>query len=295
MRSGFGSWVLRHRGARIGLIAGLLPLPITGVLSAAIVVAVSIAKGWRVALVDCAAAMAVLAVVTLVAGGVWAQVAASGVTTWLAALVLGALTGIYGSLTLTLQAMIVIALLAMALFALVVGNPVAFWESALGEFARQMEEIGVQFTEPGALLELAPVMTGLVAASALISSMIALIFGAWWASGSGGPGFRNMFVNIRLGFVLGGIAVLAGIAATLLPGQIAGNALLVLGVGFVFQGLAVVHWLVGAKGLSWAYLLPVYLPFLMGPSITVMALFLLATVGFIDNWYGLRRADSNVR
>ena len=43
------------------------------------------------------------------------------------------------------------------------------------------------------------------------------------------------------------------------------------------------------------FLVPVYLPFLMGPSITVMALFLLATVGFIDNWYGLRRVDSSVR
>ena len=125
--------------------------------------------------------------------------------------------------------------------------------------------------------------------------MIALIIGAWWASGSGGPAFRDMFVQIRLGYVLGAVAVLAGVGTFFLPGETAGNALLVLGVGFVFQGLAVVHWLVSARGLPWVVLVPVYLPFFMGASISVMALFLLASVGFVDNWYNLRRAGSNVR
>ncbi|MFQ5635720.1 MAG: hypothetical protein ACE5G3_10385, partial [Gammaproteobacteria bacterium] len=63
------------------------------------------------------------------------------------------------------------------------------------------------------MLELAPMMTGMVAASIVMSSMVALIIGAWWAGGSGGPAFRNMFVSIRLGYILGGIAVLAGISA----------------------------------------------------------------------------------
>jgi len=295
MQSGFGRWVLQYRGARIGLIAGLLPLPITGILSAALVVAVAIAKGWRHALVDCGIAMVVLAVVTAIAGGLWTQMLVSGLSTWIAAIVLGALTGLYGSLTLALQALLVLGLVGMTVFVIATGNPVRFWEGVLGDFARQMGEVGVQFGEPEAILELAPVMTGLVGASVVTSSMLALIIGAWWASGSGGPPFREMFTRLRLGYVLGGVAVLASIAALLLPGELGGNALLVLGVGFVFQGLAVVHWLVAARGLPWMYLIPVYLPFFMGASITVMALFLLASVGFIDNWYGLRRAGVNDR
>lgn len=290
MRSGFGRWLLDHRGVRIGLIAGLLPLPLTGVLSAAIVVAVSIAKGWRAAAVDCVIAMLVLGAVTALAGGIWSQLAASGLSTWIAAIGFGVLTRAYGSLTLTLQALIVVVLIGMMGFVLAAADPILFWEEALTDFAAQMTELGVQFSEPDALLALAPMMSGLIAASAVTSCMLALIIGAWWASGSGGPGFREMFVNIRLGYILGGIAVVAGIAATLLPGHLAGNALLVLGVGFVFQGLAVVHWLVSARGLPWMVLIPVYLPFFMGASITVMALFLLAAVGFTDNWYGLRRA-----
>ena len=295
MQSGFGRWVLEHRGARIGLIAGLLPLPLTSVVSAALVVAVAIARGWRIAAVDCVIALLVLAAVTFIAGGLWSQFAASGVTTWAAALFVGALTGIYRSLTLTLQVLLVIGLLGLTAFVLVAGDPVAFWEPVLTDLMSQMGELGVQFSEPDALLQLAPMMSGLLAASAVTSSTLALLIGAWWAAGSGGPAFREMFVRIRLGYILGGIALLAGVAALFLPGGLAGNMLLVLGVGFVFQGLAVVHWVVAARGLPWMLLIPVYLPLFMGASITVMALFLLAAVGFVDNWYGLRRASADVR
>lgn len=295
MRSGFGSWLIRHRGARIGLIAGLLPLPPTSVFSAAIVVAVTIARGWREALVDCVIALVVLSVVTTIAGGAWEQVLPSALPTWILAVWLGSLTGVYGSLALALQVLLVISLIGMAGFVIVVSDPIAFWERILTEFAAQMNEMGVQFAEPDALLALAPVMNGVVAASVVSSSMLALILGAWWAAAAGGPPFREMFTSIRLGYVLGGVAVIAGIAATFLPVQLAGNALLVLGIGFMFQGLSVVHWLVQARGLPWAVLIGVYLPFFMGASIMLVVLFLLAAVGFVDNWYGLRRAVTKDR
>jgi hypothetical protein len=295
MQSGFGRWVLEHRGARIGLIAGLLPLPLTSVLSAALVVAVTIARGWRDVLADCAIALVVLVAVTVSLGGAWGPVVASGVLTWSVAMFVGALTGLYGSLTLTLQALIVVGLLGLAVFVIAVTDPVDFWERVLTDLTGQMTQLGVQFSEPEALLELAPMMSGLFAASMVSSSILALLIGAWWAGGAGGPSFREMFVRIRLGYILGAVALLAGIAALLLPGDLAGNALLVLGIGFVFQGLAVVHWLVAVRGLPWMFLIPVYLPFFMGATIMVTALFLLATVGFVDNWYGLRKAGADLR
>ena len=295
MRSGFGGWLIAHRGARIGLIAGLLPLPLTSVLSAAIVVAVAVARGWREAVADCVIALLVLGVVLLIAGGAWGQVLPSALSTWLIAVLLGALTGTYGSLTLTLQVLLVVALTGMVVFVLVVGDPIAFWERVLADFVAQMSEMGIEFTQPDAILGFAPFMNGLVAASVVSSSMLALLLGAWWAAAAGGPAFREMFARIRLGYVLGAVAVLAGIAALFLPVYLAGNALLVLGVGFVFQGLAVVHWLVNDRGLSPMIFIAVYLPFFLGASITLVALFVLASVGFVDNWYGLRRAVTKER
>ena len=87
----------------------------------------------------------------------------------------------------------------------------------------------------------------------------------------------------------------AGLGALFFPGQLASNALLLLGVGFVIQGLSVVHWLVSSRGLPGLVLLPVYLPLLMGASVTIMMLLLLAMVGFVDNWYGLRRGPVGER
>jgi len=295
VRSGLGQWLVEHRAARIGLIAGLLPLPVTSVLSAALVVTVTIARGWRVAVADCLLAFAVLGLVTISADGAWQQVALSGISTWATAMLLGALTGGFGTLTLSLQALLVIGVLGLGVFAVVVDNPTAFWESILARFAEQMSAFGMPLAEPEAVLELAPIMSGLVASSVVMSSTLALLIGTWWAGGAGGAEFRALFVSIRLGYVVGGIAVLAGLAALLGMGQVAGNVLLVLGIGFVFQGLAVVHWLVAARGLPWALLILVYLPMFLGASILVLTLFLLATVGFVDNWYGLRRAGRNER
>ena len=295
MSSAFGRWVLAHRGARIGLIAGLLPLPLTGVLSAAIVVAVAITKGFRVAATDCAIAMLVLVAVTVVAGGGSTQIMASGLSTWAMAVFLGTVTGVYGSLTLTLQALIVLSLIGLVAFVFLANDPIVFWEGVLAEFAVQMQELGVELSAPEMLVELAPIMTGLVGVSVITSSTLALVIGAWWAGGNGGPVFREMFVNIRLGYVLGGLALVAGVAALWLPGQLASNALLLLGIGFVIQGLSVVHWLVAARGMPGLVLIPVYLPIFMGASITVMMLFLLALVGFVDNWYGLRRGPVGER
>jgi hypothetical protein len=289
VRSGFGQWLVANRVARIGLIAALLPLPVTSVLSASMVVALSIAKGWRLAAVDCLVALVLLGIFTMVAGGAWQQAALSAVSTWSAAMLLGGLTGVFGSLIFSLQALIMICVLGLIGFTWFANDPVIFWESVLEKFAEQMSELGMPLADPTAVLDLAPIMSGLVAASVVTSSTLALLIGAWWAGGAKGTDFRTLFVNLRLGYVVGGIAVIAGLGAAFGVSPLAGNVMLVLGVGFVFQGLAVIHWLVGARGLPWMLLIPVYLPFFMGASILVMGLLMLASIGFVDNWYCLRR------
>jgi uncharacterized protein YybS (DUF2232 family) len=77
--------------------------------------------------------------------------------------------------------------------------------------------------------------------------------------------------------------------------SLATNCLLVLSMGFVIQGLAVMHWQVAERGWPWTFLLVVYLPFFMGALLSVTALFVLAAVGFVDNWYGLRGAGTNAK
>jgi hypothetical protein len=293
-QSGTGAWLAKKRIPRVALIAGLFPLGLIGLFSAAIVVCVASLKGWREAAADCLMAFGILVAFVLVVGAEPAQVLVGAGSMWLIAIALGGLAGVYGSLTLSIQAAIVIAVLGLTVFALVVPDTIAFWEGFLSDFSAQMAGLGIQVAEPDALLLLAPVMSGMMAASAIVSSIIALFIGTWWASRAGGPDFKEMFLRVRLGNVIATAAALAGIASVFASSSVATNLLLVLSIGFVFQGIAVMHWQVVRRGWPWPLLMLVYMPLLMGPSLAVIALFVLAAIGFVDNWYGLRRSTAEV-
>ena len=290
MRSAFGAWLVERRLVRIALIAVLLPL--FGVISAAVVVCVTVVKGWRESLADCLVALVLVVGLTVMAGEGLPQILFSSVSTWGIAVLLGGLTGIYGVLTLAVQVFVLLCCIAIIGFAVLVDDPLGFWQPILSLIVEQMQLLQVEFTDPNAIMALAPIMSGLFVAGMVASSIVALLLGCWWAGGAKGVSFRELFIGLRFGYVIGGIAAVAGVGSLLGFQPLAGNLLLVAGIGFLFQGLAVVHWHVVRRGLPGVVLIPVYLPLFMGPSILILALFLFAAIGFIDNWYGLRRAKT---
>jgi hypothetical protein len=249
-------------------------------------------KGWREGLVDCLIALVILVGLTAMSGDGVPQVLFSGISTWGIALLMGGLTGIYGSLTLAIQVIVMLCCIAILGFTVIVDDPAGFWGPILQAIAGQMQGMGIELSATNAIMDLVPIMIGLFAAGTIASSIVALLLGCWWAGGARGTSFRDLFLGMRLGYVIGGVAAVAGIGSLLGFQPLAGNLLLVAGTGFLFQGLAVVHWHAARLRLPWFMLIPVYLPLLMGASLFVMALLLFATVGFIDNWYGLRRAKT---
>ena len=118
MRKSFGGWLVNRRASRVGLIAGFLSLGLLGIISAAIVVLIAELKGWREAAVDCLMAFGVLMLFMAVLGVEWAPLAVTGVTAWVAAIALGAMTAAYASLALSLQAILVISIFGIVGFAL---------------------------------------------------------------------------------------------------------------------------------------------------------------------------------
>ncbi len=290
MPSALGPWLIERRGVRIALVAVLLPL--FGVMSAAIVVAIALVKGWRTGLIDSLIALIVVLALATMSGTAGWQVLLSGASTWGVALLMGGLMGVFGSLTLAIQVVIALCCVAVLGFALLVSDPVGFWGPILQVIVAQMQAISVELTNEAAIMGLVPFMSGLFVAGTIVSSIAALLLGCWLAGGATSVDYRGQFLGMRLGYVIGGIAAVAGIGSLLGLQPLAGNVLLVAAVGFLFQGIAVVHWHVATRRLSWFLLIPVYLPALMGPGFLVMLLFLFAAVGFIDNWYGLRRAKT---
>ncbi len=293
----FGAWLAARRVPRIAFIAGFFPLGVFGVVSTAVVMLVTIARGWRVAMTDCLLAGGLLLGFALAVGEPWQLIALSVGTVWPLAIGLGGLTGQFGTLTLPLQALLVLAAVLVTVFSVTVGDTTAYWSRALQAMAAELETAGYNLGGADSLTMWAPLMTGLAATLAVISVMLALVLGSWWAAAAGGPGLGPMFRNLRLGNVIGGAAAVAGVASIAGAGQLANDLLLVLATGFVVQGLSVVHWYAKLKQWPWPLLLIVYmtmLPILAGPGIATTMWLAVAAIGFVDNWFPLRRANGNM-
>jgi hypothetical protein len=295
--SGFGAWLAARRVPRVAFIAGFFHLGLFGVVSTAVVVLSAIVRGWREAAADCVIAGGLLLAFAVVTDGPWQLFALSAGLIWSMAITLGALIGHFGTLILPIQTLLVAAAVGVVVFSVVVGDTAAYWQTVLEAAAVELKEAGVDIANADVLGLWAPLMTGFSAALLIISIMLSLVLGTWWATGAGGPALGPMFRSLRLGNVMGGAAAVAGVATMLGAGPLASDLLLVVATGFMLQGLAVVHWHARARRLPWAMLLAVYLPmfpFLMGPSVAAIAWLLIAAVGFVDNWFMLRRGGENM-
>jgi hypothetical protein len=281
--AGLATWLIAQRLRRIVFIAGLFPLPVLGLFSAAAVVMVAQLNGPREALKDCGLALLLLCGIAWLIGMEVPLLAASAAISWLVWVTLGSLGR--GSLSLAMQAAVLMALLGLVVLLVMVDDPVAYWSTVLDAVYQDLETQGI-LVDADSLAQ-AKLMSGLVLAGSLIGSMMALFLGSAWASAVRNGTYAAQFRELRLGYVIGGLAAVAGVAE--LGGLETSGALLIFGAGFMFQGISVVAWWV--NGLGWPRgwwiglcILPILLPALL---MTVLLLF--ASIGFIDNWYSLRR------
>lgn len=291
--AGATGWLLGRRGLRIALTAVLFPLPLLALVSAAIVARTALVSGWRTATADAGAAALLLMVLTGLAGGYWMQIGTGAAVTWGVATLLGQLRRI-GSLDLAVQSAVLLGFMGALIFTLWSPDPHAYWESVLQELAERAQSAGLDLGPSELLPMAAQLMTGAMSASAVASALGALFLGRWWAGRVDGTGFGAEFRELRMGRVLGSIAVLAAVAALtdLRPGV--DDLLLVLGVGFVVQGLAVVHWHAARQAWPQVWPLALYLPLALVPAVGLVELLLLALVGLVDNGYRLRRPGGKV-
>jgi hypothetical protein len=288
----FAAWVVARRLRRVSCITLVFLLPLVGFVSAAVVVLATNVKGPREALIDCLLALAALSVLMLLAGGgiVTLEITAALVI-WCTSVGLAFLVGHYGSLTLAMQAAVLLSVLGLLVFVGWIGDPVIFWRDLLelfAELSRQAAGTAINPLSRESFEQLAPIMAGIMASAVLLALVLALLLGTWWGCGLRGSSFAAMFRNLHLGYVIGTFATIAGIAAILGLQPIAENVLLVLGTGFAFQGLAVIYWWSGSKQWPKGWWVALYFPLLLGPVARISEIVLLVAVGFIDNWYRLR-------
>jgi hypothetical protein len=284
--SSFAAWLSAQRTRRVVIIAGLFPLPLLGIISAAVVVMTAQVRGPREALLDCLLAMVVLAGMAWFSGMDVPTLLVSAAISWLLWMALGTIVARTGSLMLAVQAAVVIALAGLVLFTLTIGDPVAYWTQVLELLYADFADQGLEVTAN--IEQQAELMSGVVIAGSLVFALFALLLGSAWASRLSDGNYAQQFVELRLGYVIGGLAALAGVAG--LFGFGFDGALLIFGAAFMFHGIAVVAW--WARRRNWPggwWIGLCILPILL-PDLLVITLALLSALGFVDNWYGLRRS-----
>jgi hypothetical protein len=284
--SGFAAWLSAQRARRVVIIAGLFPLPLLGIISAAVVIMTAQVRGPREALQDCLLATILLAGMAWFAGMDIPSLLASAAMSWLLWLVLGTVVARTGSLALAVQAAVMIALAGLVVLTLAIDDPAAYWTKVLEVLYADLAEQGLKVSAN--IEQQAQLMSGLIIAGSLMYGLMALLLGSAWASRLSAGNYAQQFAELRLGYVIGGLAALAGVAG--LFGFGFDGALLIFGAAFMFHGIAVVAW--WSRRRSWPrgwWIGLCILPILL-PDLLVVTLALLSALGFVDNWYGLRRA-----
>ncbi len=279
--------------ATTAMLAVLIP-PV-GVLSAAAVALVVLVNGVRESLL--VVAIALLAVWGLgqfvVSEGT--VVAVSALIMWLPMVLLGGLQRWSQYLPWTIEAALLMALVALGLQYVVFDDPVVFWSELLLPVIEEIAKGGA-FEASGATAEsvvadIAKVLPTMLTVGFFLQLVIALFIGRWWQSLLYNPdGFRGEFYSLRLSRILA-LAVIP----LMLVGIISSEATMLDGVvmlamtAFALQGLAVAHASLNSMNAS-GWLIAVYVLLLFaGPWM----LMLLGFAGYADVWMDFRQRFLN--
>ena len=290
--SRFARWFLANQLRRVLVLAGFMVLPLTGLVSAALCALNGEINGWRVAVTDAALAVALLAGLILL-GTAGIDLLLVAAVSWMICALMGSLAGRYGSMNLPAQLLVMGGCLLVAVIFVASGDPAETWRALLTQLYRETAELGLAMPGEDELQAAARIMTGLVAASSVATMILAVVLGGWLAARVNERPMGSSFPQLRMGYVLGVLAALAGVASIAGAGPIADNLLLVLVTGFVFQGLAVVHWQAQSRRWPQMWPLALYTPMLILP-LSMLIFVALAAIGFTDNWYNLRRPHTDM-
>lgn len=283
------SWlVARPQNAVLGLAATLL-LPFAQVISGSVVVLLTLQQGLRLALLEGAAALAVLAAISLIVGAPLEQLLVNALLTWVPVMLLAALMAKSGSLALALQTAALVAIAVTLGFYVVLESPTAFWTDVLTRLSAFFAEVGLQqqadlIASQKALL--APQMTMVVVSTSWSIVVLVLALGyALYRKLPGKSAAFGRFCDLNFGRVLALTMAITSVVAMIAGVEWLQNVAFVAFVIFWVQGLAIVHWLHVEKSLHVVFVLGLYALIFVLNALVVVGL---AAVGYTDAWFDFR-------
>lgn len=279
-------WIGASQPRALALTAALAVIPLGQIASAALVVFMLLQRGPRQAALTVAGAAALLLGVDLAIGHVPWQLLLLPAATWTAAWGLAVLLQRGWPLARVVQVATGLGVTAALGYLAGVEAPVAIWRGLLDTTLVPWLQAHGGSMSGAQLQRMAELLTGMLAMLWVLSLALAVLLGRWldaWLRRE--PGRGGQFAAFRNGWAVT-LAVSAVYVATLLSDNVwAANVALVLLVGLILQGLAVVHGIRKARGLGGIWLACLYGLLAAAPLVTSSAL---STVGFMDEWVNFR-------
>ncbi len=218
---------------------------------------------------------------------VWAGLAFS-LLQWAPLLILAFVLRYTVSLRTTFEVAIVIGLLALLILGSLVPDLTAYWTEMLDVYLRpamvraelSAEQIDTLFAEAARL------MTGSVIASMLLTMALSLLLARWWQALLYNPGgFREEFVNLRLGYPAAGLGVTFFIGAIATESPFIIQLAIVSLVVFFLQGIAIIHNLSARTRNPLIWLVVAYVLLVLAMPQMMIGL---SALGVVDSFVNIR-------
>ena len=176
-------------------------------------------------------------------------------------------------------------------FYLAVADPAAFWLVLLEQHIKPVfveQQLLANNEELDLLLNmLASVMTGGVAALVSVVLITSLLLARWWQAILYNPGgFRQEYYALRLGKGTAMVLIVLLLITLTARFAITTDMATVIWLLYFFQGMAVIHSLIGMTGLSIGWLVSLYLLIIVMPN---YASPVISGLGLVDTWFDFRR------
>ncbi len=297
----FANFVLRGRlqASLVATVAAALTLvvPLFSHVSGGVLALVALRNGFVEGLLVALAAVAAIGLVGYLSALpnelVNFIVGSMFLLMWLPVLVVANVLRSTRSIDLAVTVAGAIAAAGLLAFHASIGDPVAWWRGVLtGVLMPVLEQMELQMMDGDRdmIIEaMSRVMTGVLAATMLLTTMTNLLIGRWLQAVAFNPGgFGEEFRSLRLGRPIGILTLavlgLAGFAGGAV-GDLGLNLMLLLGAMYALHGLALAHAIVRQTGAHIAWLIALYVLMLLAlPQVAMV----LASAAFIDSFMNFR-------
>lgn len=279
------AWLVARPQNAIPVLGITLLIPILQPLSGIVLVLLVLAQGSMAALRQAGIVAAILAVALMLSGMPWQSVVLTITITWLPLFLLAWSVSSTRSLTLTLQASVIVAALCGVATGVLIEDPVAFWKPWLDfwfeVFGRTVDDSSLVYS-----VEFASRFGALFVVSAWY--FYSLIFLAGYLL------FCRLKTDVenygRIRDLNFGRVLASGLVLTVLLSAATNSALFDLAgivmIGcFLLQGWALMYWVFAAKGWPMGAFFAVCVVSVVFGLLSVI----LMMVGYLDAWFDFRR------